>query len=109
METIAAGLAVSYEQSGNEEGTGMRVSGVVDFFSSPALSKTLHQWLEKGVAILDLNLEAVSYIDSSGIAILVDCLRQLNRRSGKLVLRNVTQPVRNLLELTGVMPVFLLA
>ena len=58
---------------------------------------------------LVLDLSNLRFIDSSGIGALLSCLKDLNSSNGSLNLCNVTEPVKNLLELVRVdkfLPIF---
>lgn len=47
--------------------------------------------------ILDLN--QVTFIDSSGLGVFLSCLKILNQKGGDLKICNITKPVRVLFEL----------
>ena len=81
------------------------VVGQIDLGSSPALRRTLLQSLNgtKGVAI---NLSAVKYIDSSGIASLLEVLKEARNSQKRLVLFGVTASVLQGLQLTRLTGVF---
>jgi len=49
-----------------------------------------------------LDLRNLNFIDSSGIGALLSCLKDLSSSNGSLHLCNVTEPVKNLLELVRV-------
>jgi anti-sigma B factor antagonist len=53
-----------------------------------------------------LNLEGVSYIDSSGIGELVSGFTNINEMGGQLKLLNLTKRVRDLLQITKLYTVF---
>ena len=50
-------------------------------------------------SVLVLNMEALTFVDSSGLGALLSCLRSMNSKDGKLMLAGVTRPVMALLEL----------
>ena len=47
--------------------------------------------------VLDLN--RITFIDSSGLGVFLFCLKRLNQKGGDLKLCNITKPVRVLFEL----------
>jgi anti-sigma B factor antagonist len=81
------------------------VVGQIDLGSSPALRKTLMESLKatKSVAI---NLSAVKYIDSSGIASLLEVLKEARNSEKRLVLFGLTGAVLQVLQLTRLTGVF---
>src|ERR1017187_1687852 len=63
----------------------VEVDGDVDLGTSPALRRTLFETLPRA-AKLALNLQAIRYIDSSGIATLIEVLRDSQRLNKRFVL-----------------------
>ena len=76
------------------------VDGQIDLGSSPALRKTLLDCL-RGTDRVAVNLMAVKYIDSSGIASLLEVLKEARRSNKKLVLFGLTKSVLQVLELNA--------
>jgi len=83
----------------------VEVVGQIDMGSSPALRKTLLDSL-KGTDRLAINLIQVRYIDSSGIASLVEVLKEARRSEKRLVLFGLTAAVREVLQLTRLSTIF---
>ena len=81
------------------------VVGQIDLGSSPALRKTLLDSLS-GTKSVAINLSAVKYIDSSGIASLVEVLREARNSNKRLVLFGLTGAVLQVLQLTRLTGVF---
>lgn len=54
-----------------------------------------------------LNLHGVNYIDSSGIGSIVSKYLSLRRRGGDLKLVDLSDRTRHVLEITGLLPIFL--
>jgi anti-sigma B factor antagonist len=81
------------------------VVGQIDLGSSPALRKTLLESLN-GTKSVAINLSAVKYIDSSGIASLVEVLREARNSNKRLVLFGLTGAVLQVLQLTRLTGVF---
>jgi len=81
------------------------IVGQIDLGSSPALRKTLLETLN-GTKSVAINLSAVRYIDSSGIASLVEVLREARNSEKRLVLFGVTGAVLQVLQLTRLTGVF---
>jgi anti-sigma B factor antagonist len=79
--------------------------GQIDLGSSPALRKTLLDSL-KTTKHMAINLSGVSYIDSSGIASLLEVLREAKDSEKKLVLFGVAAAVLQVLQLTRLTGVF---
>ena len=58
---------------------------------------------------LVLNLSKVPYMDSSGIAVLVETLKELRKVGGKLVLTELQPRVRGVLEIARLDSIFHIA
>lgn len=57
------------------------VQGEVDLYASPKLRREIVRWIHKKILSLVVDLGGVTYMDSSGIATLVEGL-QLSRKYG---------------------------
>ena len=82
------------------------LSGEVDMRSSPELRKTLLQVAKESVPRVAISLEHVTYIDSSGIATLIECLKNVSRYDGELILIGVNEDVYPVFELAHLQDVF---
>ena len=80
----------------------VQVSGEVDLATCPQLRAQLIELVDQGVYHLIVDLEQVSFLDSSGIGVLIGALRRLREHGGSLRLTAPSPPVRRVLELTGV-------
>jgi anti-sigma B factor antagonist len=83
----------------------VEVEGNVDLSTSAALRRSLFAILVD-TPKLALNLAAIRYIDSSGIAILVEVLKDAQRLNKKFVLFGLSSAVEQVFRLTHVMRIF---
>jgi len=105
-----AGRLVVEKQMGTaariEKGTTIvDVVGQIDLSNSPALRKTLLDSL-KTTDRVAVNLIAVKYIDSSGIASLLEVLKEARQSKKRLILFGLTAAVTQVLQLTRLTGVF---
>ncbi len=85
-----------------------QISGEIDLQNSPELRTALLDLLQKhNPRRLILNLEAVPYMDSSGIAVLVEMLKRLRNTGGKVYLTTPQPRVRGLLEIARLDSIFI--
>jgi anti-anti-sigma factor len=78
------------------------VSGEIDFASAPSMQARVIAACERERATsLILDLEAVEFMDSSGLRVLLHLQRELSADDGALVLLGPTEEVRKILKLTG--------
>ncbi len=89
------------------ETTIIDVTGDIDLYSSPQVRQTILDTLNQKLATRVLvNLTGVKYIDSSGVASLVEGL-QLSRKSQvRFALCGLNKAPRQVLELTRLIKVF---
>jgi anti-sigma B factor antagonist len=81
------------------------VTGDIDMGTSPGLRKLLLDSL-KSAPRLVVNLGEVRYIDSSGIASLVEVLMKARNSQKRLVLFGLNKTVQEVLQLTRLTTVF---
>jgi anti-sigma B factor antagonist len=81
------------------------VVGQIDLGTSPALRKSLLDSLN-GTERLAINLQEVRYIDSSGIASLLEVLQEAKKSKKRIILFGVTGSVLKVLQLTRLTGVF---
>jgi anti-anti-sigma factor len=62
------------------------VDGEIDLASAPGLHDLLNTAIDLGARRLVADLSAVTFIDSSGLGVLIDCLRRLRRTGGNLII-----------------------
>jgi anti-sigma B factor antagonist len=81
------------------------VVGQIDLGTSPALRKTLLESLN-GTERLAINMQEVKYIDSSGIASMLEVLQEARKSKKRIILFGLTGAVLKVLQLTRLTGVF---
>lgn len=90
-----------------EKTTIFDISGDVDFANSPEIRRlVLREIQECGTPRVVLNLSAVRYIDSSGIASLVEALKASRDLGSRLILFGLGTSTREAFELSRLTKVF---
>lgn len=84
----------------------VEIDGEVDLYSSPDLRKILLEITQAEDKAILLDMEKVKYMDSSGVATLVEALQQVGKYEGKLKLVNLRDAVRDVFELSRLDKVF---
>ena len=78
------------------------VAGELDHFAAPQIRAMLDDLLQDPmVTHLVLDLENLTFMDSSGIGVLLGRLRTLQNRGGKMSVKNMQPPVEKLFRLSG--------
>lgn len=104
--TTASGvLEVTVNHGGDS--TIVRVSGRIDIDSSPDLRDRLIALLHaQPSTIISVDLAQVPYIDTSGIATLIQALKIARHSKSTLCLQGLTGSVLHLFQVTGVLALF---
>ena len=87
-------------------GVVITVAGEVDIATSPALRDACLEAVNDGAGDVGLDLDGVTFLDSSGISVLVQARQRLAASGRRLELRAVSRPVRRVLEVAGLGPTF---
>jgi len=83
------------------------VNGDIDLYNSPEVRKiVLEELKEKKVPRLVVNLSGVRYIDSSGVASLVEGLKVARTLMSRFILYGLSPAAREVLELSRLIRVF---
>lgn len=89
------------------EATILALSGDITLYNTPEVRKSILSLLkEKRVPTLLVDMRAVRYIDSSGVASLVEGLKASRDMGSRFALYGLTKTAREVLELTRLMRVF---
>jgi anti-sigma B factor antagonist len=83
------------------------ITGDIDLAHSPAMRKVLLVEIkEKRTPKVLLNLQSVRYIDSSGIATLVEGLKASRDNGSRMILFGLNPSVREVMELSRLQKIF---
>jgi anti-sigma B factor antagonist len=101
MEDQAIGpeLTLSTERAGAR--AVVSIKGELDAYSAPGLEEEVSGLLADSVSELVFDLSETKFLDSSGLRAILTAQRRLADRDGKLALRAPSEPVRRLLDITG--------
>ena len=97
-------LAIDVEQMG--DAAVVRLVGEVDLNVSPVLRARLKELTARKQPAIVVDMAGVPYIDSSGVATLVECLQGVSRYNGKLRLAALTQRAAGVFEISRLDTVF---
>jgi anti-sigma B factor antagonist len=106
----AAQPATFAAQPGQQPGSWvLHVRGEIDVATSPELRRELHQLLDRGGPIV-VDLHDLTFIDSSGLGVLVGTLQRVRERGRgeQLVLAGLQDPVRRVFDITGLSELFVI-
>ena len=76
------------------------IQGEIDLYNAPEIKDIIQKLIEAQKYNVIINLEKVSYIDSSGIGALISSMSNLKKYQGGLKIINVYASVKKVFELT---------
>jgi anti-sigma B factor antagonist len=81
----------------------LRVRGEIDVATSPKLEAVLDEAIAAQPARVIVELDSVTFLDSTGLRVLVEAQRRLQECGGTLVIDGMSEAVRRVLEVTGLL------
>lgn len=84
----------------------LRVVGEVDLYTAPALRQQLAELLATGVTHVVLDVSGVTFLDSSGLGVLVSSHKRLRAHEGSLAVATSQERILRLVRLTGLTRLF---
>ena len=84
----------------------IRPQGEIDLGKSPDLRKKMGEFISRSPENIAVDLSGVSYMDSSGVATLVEALQQCRTASIQLTLCGMQDRVRSIFEIARLDMVF---
>ncbi|MFA5500330.1 MAG: STAS domain-containing protein [Candidatus Omnitrophota bacterium] len=82
------------------------VEGEIDINTSPDIKKNFEKILSKKTPAMVINFSKVTYVDSSGLATLVEILKDMRTYGGKMKLSNLSPKIKSLFEITKLEKLF---
>jgi anti-sigma B factor antagonist len=86
--------------------TVLTVRGEVDVYTAPKLREKLVELVAQGRHTIVVDLEAVDFLDSTGLGVLVGGLKRVRSHDGDLILVCTHQRILKVFEITGLTKVF---
>jgi anti-sigma B factor antagonist len=84
----------------------LTVQGSVDITSSPELRGELKAALDRRIPRIVVDMGEVTFVDSSGLATLIEALQRTQVYEGRVVLCNLSQAVLGVFELANLDHIF---
>jgi anti-sigma B factor antagonist len=80
--------------------------GEVDLASAPQFRRSLHDLVDQGHTRIAMDLTNLEFMDSTGLGVLIGCLKRLKEGEGALVLTGLRPAVARVFEVTGLDRIF---
>lgn len=82
------------------------VVGEVDVFTTPRLREALLDLIESGSLHLVLDFGDVTFLDSTGLGVLVGMYHRLRTREGSMVIAGATERIQRVFHITQLTKIF---
>ena len=82
------------------------IDGEIDINSSPMIKKSFDKLISQKTPKIVINLSKVTYVDSSGLATLVEILKNMRSYGGKMRLACMSPKIKSLFEITKLEKLF---
>jgi anti-sigma B factor antagonist len=94
---------LSLETFHGAESVRIALEGELDYSSALTLDDELRRAELSGPSVMVLDLSALRFMDSTGLAIIVSSYKRTRRAGRKLVVAQPTDAVRRIFQLTGML------
>ncbi|WP_163971710.1 STAS domain-containing protein [Oceanobacillus halotolerans] len=84
----------------------IQVKGEIDAYTAPQLKKTLLPLTKSDGHMIEVNLEHVTYMDSTGLGVFISALKSTKEYNSKLILTDLQERVLRLFNITGLNEIF---
>jgi anti-sigma B factor antagonist len=98
-QVVGPELVLSTKQDGDRAVVTIR--GELDAYSAPSLDEQIARLLRDNAKLVVIDLSETAFLDSSGLRAILTAQRRVTDAQGELTLRNPSEPVTRLLEITG--------
>ncbi|MDD4494189.1 MAG: STAS domain-containing protein [Eubacteriales bacterium] len=91
-----------------ESGTEVLLTGEVDIYTSQNLKEKLYNILDSTKQDVIINCSSLSYIDSTGLGILVGALKKAKQMGCNITISNLKDNIKKLFLITGLDKLFII-
>jgi anti-sigma B factor antagonist len=97
---------MSKKTSSANRGNVLPLEGEIDLHVSPRISVLLNEMITKKPERLVVDLTHVTYLDSSGLAVLIEAMQNVDKYGGKFAIVGMQETVRSIFEIARLDQVF---
>src|SRR4028119_1051231 len=97
---------LSLDSRSHGEHTVVRIAGEIDVYTAPKLREALIDLVNEGNYHLIIDVEAVEFLDSTGLGVLVGGLKRVRAHNGSLSVVCTQERLLKIFRITGLTKVF---
>lgn len=99
-------MELSLSTHAKEDHTVLEVGGEIDVYTAPQLRERLVELIDGGTLRIVVDLQAVEFLDSTGLGVLVGGLKRVRAQEGWLRLVSSQERILKIFRITGLEKVF---
>jgi anti-sigma B factor antagonist len=84
----------------------LALEGEIDLHRSPQIKETLEPLIAQKVKRILVDLSGVTYIDSSGLAVMIETLQRIQAYGGKFAMFGLRESVRGIFQIARLDQIF---
>ncbi|WP_352418596.1 STAS domain-containing protein [Proteiniborus sp.] len=92
----------------NLDSWAIHIVGELDIYTSPKFKEVLTEALEEKMSNIIINGESLSYIDSTGLGVLISALKKVKENNKTITIKSIKPNIKKLFDLTSLDKVFLI-
>lgn len=86
----------------------MELKGEIDIYTAAELKSTFQEMFEQRKEPVEIDLQNLDYIDSTGLGVLIGALKRLKEEDKQITLFHVKPNIHKLLNITGLNKIFVI-
>lgn len=94
-------MNITIDKKQSDQGVVVKVAGEIDAFTAPQLREELAALADGNSKTIIVDLQDVTYLDSTGLGVFVGLFKQMKSNGGELRLTNLSDRLQRLFEITG--------
>lgn len=94
-------MNLKIDVSDDDQKSIVSLSGEIDAYTAPKLKEALLPLTKHKHHIVEVDLEKISYMDSTGLGVFISALKSTKEHESKMKLINVQERVLRLFKITG--------
>ncbi|WP_156292070.1 STAS domain-containing protein [Oceanobacillus salinisoli] len=79
----------------------IRLSGEIDAYTVPKLKESLLPLTQKSGSVVEVDMESVSYMDSTGLGVFISALKSTKENDSHMKIMNLNDRVYRVFKITG--------
>lgn len=107
MSTMSGADVLAVRFSRHHQTVVLHLAGDLDVATAPVLQQALAGIIEdQGNLAVQLDLRDMTFVDSTGLSVLIGALRRLREKGGRLTLANLRPQTRKVFDIVGLSAMF---